>query len=817
MTRNRQSVLIVLLFFGIHFSGYSQDLGDYSKADLKDLTQKVEDQVQFLEFFLNTLGSKDTPARDKDVIIRESYKKIFRDGKVQVEDDLLLDRKVITNKDVTAYLKDIEFFFDEASFKFKVRETKPFLRENGELSFLVSMDRTLTATGLNKEKITNTKARFIEVNVDKKTNELKIASVYTTKLSRDKELEEWWATLSYTWTSYFRNKIGIGEEDTVTVDHLYKISAIDSIDFSGNEYLIELGPLEALRDLKYIDISNTKVVELNPISNVTFLSHLNISNTPTTDIQFIKYSDNLKYLDISNTSIEDISELGNLKSLQTLRAVNTKIISYSVLNSMQALTKLELNNSSFTSIEDIQELKGLKYLDVSGNSLSNLDLLAGLESLTEVNLSQTNIIDLTPLAAISTLKTINVNNTSVSNITPLNNRPNLRMLYADLTEVSESSAEQYARSNRNVLLIHHVETLQSWWAGLSQEWKQALIAVNPRLGIPSPTIEDLTGTLGIDSLDVSGTGINNLNPVLKFKNLNYLAFDDNEIIDLLPLAEMKTIEIISGKNTKIKDLEPLVGMTDLTSIDFRDSPVTGFIMLKSLPKLSYLNLDNSEIDPASIPEFLLSNPKINIIYRSALLEQWWVAIEDSWKTAFKKAYGNGDSEPDLETLHRWTAMPTLKVENSDISNLQALAVFVNLRSLSVSHIPMTDISGLSELKLLEELKITNAPVSDLTVLPILWNLKSLDLSYTAIEDLRPLGQLNELKSMVLTGTNITVLRGLETLTGLEKLDIGGTNVKSLKPVQGLNLKELNCFNTRLNQKAVDAFKKLNPECAVRFY
>jgi Leucine-rich repeat (LRR) protein len=71
--------------------------------------------------------------------------------------------------------------------------------------------------------------------------------------------------------------------------------------------------------------------------------------------------------------------------------------------------------------------------------------------------------------------------------------------------------------------------------------------------------------------------------------------------------------------------------------------------------------------------------------------------------------------------------------------------------------------------------------------------------------------------MVLTGTNITVLRGLETLTGLEKLDIGGTNVKSLKPVQGLNLKELICFNTRLNQKAVDAFKKLNPECAVRFY
>jgi len=817
MTRNRQLILFVLLFLGIHYSGFSQDLGDYSKADLKELTQKVDDQVQFLEFFLNTLGSKDTPARDKDVIIRESYKKIFRDGKVQVEDDLVLDRKVITNKDVTAYLKDIEFFFKEASFKFKIRETKPFLRENGELSFLVSIDRTVTATGLNKEKITNTKPRFIEVNVDKKSNELKIASVYTTKLSRDAELKEWWGTLSYTWESFFRNKIGISEEDSITADHLYKISAIDSIDFSGNEYLIELSPIEALRDLKYIDISNTKVEELNPISNVTFLKHLNISNTPTKDIQFIKYSDKLEILDISNTLIEDISELGNLKSLHTLMAVNTPITSYSVLNSMQALTKLDLNQSGFTSIEDIQELKSLKYLNVSGNNLSNLDLLSSLSGLEEINLSQSNIIDLTPMASLSSLKNININSTAVSNIAPLKSKPKLRILYADLTEISEASAEEYARSNRNVLLIHHVETLQSWWSGLSQEWKGALIAINPGLGIPSPTIENLTSTLGIDSLNVSATGINTLNPVLKFKNINYLAFDDNEITELLPLAEVKTLEIISGKNTKVKDLQPLEGLENLTKVDFRDSPVTGFSILKNLPKLTYLNLDNSEIDAAEIPDFLATNREINIIYRSSLLEQWWDSIDEAWKSAFKKAYGKDNADPSLETLHRWTAMPELKVDNFDLINLQALSVFVNLRTLAVSNVPMTDISGLGELKLLEDLKITHAPVSDILVLPVLTNLQSLDLSYTAIEDLRSLGQLNGLKTLMLTGTNITILRGLETLSSLDKLDIGGTNVKSLKPVQGLNLKELICFNTRLKERAVDSFKKLNPECEVRFY
>lgn len=170
----------------------SQDLGSYSKQEVKDFSQKVEDQIQFLEYFLNTVGSEETSARDKDVIITESYKKIFRDDKVQVEDDLLLDRQVITNKDVPAYLKDVEFFFKDASFKFKVRDVKPFLRDNDELSFLVSMDRTLTAVGLDDEAIENTKPRFVEVNLNPQSNELKIASIYTTKLSRDEELTEWW-------------------------------------------------------------------------------------------------------------------------------------------------------------------------------------------------------------------------------------------------------------------------------------------------------------------------------------------------------------------------------------------------------------------------------------------------------------------------------------------------------------------------------------------------------------------------------------------------------------------------------------------------
>ena len=106
-------IRFLLLFFLIItcLPIYGQDIEGYSKEEITEFSGKVEDQIRFLEYLLNTIGSSETSTRDKDVIIRESYLKIFRDGTVQVEDDLVLDRKVVTNKDVTAYLKDIEFFF----------------------------------------------------------------------------------------------------------------------------------------------------------------------------------------------------------------------------------------------------------------------------------------------------------------------------------------------------------------------------------------------------------------------------------------------------------------------------------------------------------------------------------------------------------------------------------------------------------------------------------------------------------------------------------------------------------------------------------
>lgn len=818
MIKNKHIILFLVLILAHSLPVFSQQaIGDYSKQEVKELGQKVEDQVQFLEFFFNTVGSKDTPARDKDVIIRESYKKIFRDDKVQVEDDLLLDRKVITNKDITAYLKDIEFFFKDANFKFRVREVKPFLRDNDELSFIVTLDRTIVATGLNQETISNTKERFIEVNVDKKSNELKIASIYTTKLSRDQELQEWWSSLPDTWASYFKSNIGLDDCDSVDIEQLYKISSLDSINLSGNQYVMDLVPIEALRELKYLDISYTQIQELNPISNITFLTHLNISNTITKDIQFIKYSDKLTYLDISNTLIIDISELENLKSLTTLKAVETPIISFDVLNSFESLRFLNLKGNGFNNLSNIEELNQLVELDLSSNYLINFEFLAQLEGLESINLQETNIVDMTPLKDLPNLKVVNINQTEVSDLNPLDKIPTLNKIYADRTRIQEWEADEFTRRNKSVLLIHHIENLQTWWNGLTQPWKDVFVKINPVLDQTEPSIEAISSLIGLDSLDLSGSSVLNLGPVLKFKKIVSLYFDNTGITDLSPLADIKTLVKITGRNSKIISLQPLASLANLESVDLRNSPVFSISPLIELTNLKYLNVDHAMIATEEVVNAVFANQNLNVIFRSVELEGWWSSLDETWKGIFMSEFGTLD-EPNIEQLHVLTTFTKLNIESRPISHFKHLEVFINLRDLSIYDVPVTDFSDLHHLDLIENLKISKSPFSDLEVISKLRKLTRLDLSDTGIDDLRPLSVHPQLKSLNTSGTNIKSIRGLDSLYDLEELDIANTNVRSLNPIQGLvNMKKLSCFNTKISKKGVDNFKKLNPECDVRFY
>ena len=113
-----QFLLLQMLVGGmLLLPGISQAQGTQAAED-SSLYMKIEQYkgeaqslVYFIEYMFNVLGDPEASTAEKDVIIQESYLKVFRDAKVQIEDDLVPNRKVVTNKDIPAYLKDITFFF----------------------------------------------------------------------------------------------------------------------------------------------------------------------------------------------------------------------------------------------------------------------------------------------------------------------------------------------------------------------------------------------------------------------------------------------------------------------------------------------------------------------------------------------------------------------------------------------------------------------------------------------------------------------------------------------------------------------------------
>lgn len=815
----RISRYIFLFFlFCLSVVTQAQTIKGYTAEQLTELSTKVEDQVRFLEYLLNTVGNSQTSARDKDVIIRESYLKIFQNGKVQVEDDLVFDRKVVTNKDVTAYFRDLEFFYKNIEFKFNIREIKPGQKENGQVFFSASLDRTLTATGLKGEKISNIKPRFIEVNLDEKSQELKIASIYTTKISRDDELKAWWTSLDPEWKLYFKSRFQLPKTDSVDLGKLYKFVAVDSLNLSGKSQIKHLKPLSELRDLKFLDISNTTIEDLSPISNITFLETLNLSSTPTAAIKFIKYSDRLRDLDISNTKIEDISELANLTNLQVFKASNTSIQSFAVLNQFKSLKTLDLNESGFNTIENIKDLTVLENLSLRKNYILNYSLLSKLSSLISLDLSETNFEDLSPVSSMTDLVYLDITACNIADLSPITSLKSLKKIAADETKITQEDATVFVRNHPEILLIHHVKDLQSWWESLSMAWKNVLVKINPELKIEKPRIEILTQTLNLPVLNLDDSGIESLMPLVRFVALTSISISNNQKVDnILPLQEIKTLRQLTAKNTSVQDGSGLKENVLLERIDLEGSPILSISSLSSLPKLSYLNVNSSRVKEFEFPEFLLIRPDVSIIYRSDSLFSWWEGLNEEWKQVFSEKYKLSTS-PTTEELHHLTAVASLTLERVSFTSLEPLTIFSNLRRLTVFDSPTMTLSPLSQLTKLTSLKLSQIPAIDYLPIAGLVNLEELDLSNTGIEELIALSRLTNLKKLNLSGTNIKSLKGIEPLKKLEELDVASTDLRSLKALEdSIALKKLTCFNTRLTPRIVNSFKESFPKCEVRFY
>jgi hypothetical protein len=775
--------------------------------------KKVRDIVSVLEFMLNALASRETSTRDKEVIITNGYSKIFRDAKVQVEDDLVSDRLVITNKDIVAYLKDVDFFFDDAKFEFTIDGIQGSVNADNKHFYKVSLTRNLKGTTTDGVPVNNTLARFIEINYDLDAQDLKIVSIYTTAFSGKDALVNWWTQLSFEWQAIFKKKLNI--VDSVSTSDLRSIAAIEDLDVSDNEFITSVEPVSFLSKLKKLNISHTKTADLIAIRNLTDLTELAASHTAIKDISVLKYSNNLTRLNIEHTAVADISVVEKMPMLLELNAGNTSVSDFSAVSQLANLEVLNAEGSQISNLSSVESLTKLKELNLSRTQIHDLNSLAHLKELATLEIDSTQVSNLAPLSTVENLKVLHANATAIASLQPLQKLKNLERVYCDQTPIRQPAANAFMAANPKVLVIYDSKDMRVWWDSLPAVWQEILIK-NLKIS-QSPTKEELAKVTSADSINLGANSrIKDLEPLRKLPKLTAILAYNTGITDLAALEALRDIVYLDISETNVADISVTRQLTKLKILQADKSKIENISPLNKLTNLEKVYVDQTGVQDFIAAEFLEKNPKVLLVYKTLHLNRWWKNLSDVWKEVMRSQMP-GDTVASRENLHKLVERTAVTFKDVAVNDLTALNEFVHLRDIDFSGTSITAIPAMENLKSLRSLHATNGPLQNLAFIGQLSALEDLDISNTPIDDLKLLENLEHLKKLNCGGTQIRRIDAVEKMSNLEAFDCSNTRVGNIDPLLPLPLKSLKCYNTKVTSREVEGFKKKKPDCNVVFY
>lgn len=848
-----------------------------SAEDTASYKKQAAQLVSFMEFAFNTLGSKKSEYKEKDIIINQSYIKFFKDAKVQIEDDLLENRDVVTNKDVQAYLKDIDFFFTDVAFKFTIEDITQEVNEKGEIFFMVKTSRNLKGVSIEGKQINNNKPRFIEINLDDAKRELKIVSIYTTRTSEEQEIISWWNNLDSGWRNYFsannvvadsiplRNIIGLGQDflmvssdkpganvipqisDTIRIkantaavfSEIRKIIRAEQIDITGVKGIFSLEPLSVFTSLKHLIITGATVTGLEPIRNLSRLETLKASNSKIASLAPLQYSSSLRNLDISSTFVTDLSPIANFSQLEILDISGIQTDNLSALSNLVNIRQLRMNQSAVRTLDGIENLQVIEILELSGTSITDLTPVRNLANIQRLSFDKTYIADLSPLAGLKLLEYVYFDNTSVSDISPLENIASLKAVYCDKTMIKQAQAMAFHQKRPDVKVIYESEELTAWWNMLPEHWKVVFRSLVKLDNVPDK--EELHELTNIKKLDISGNSfIKDLSPLRKLQSLEFLNVSKTGITEIMPVKDMMNLQTLNISSCAILDLSPVSGLNNLQVLDISSTKISDITSITGLRNLRRLSLNNcvfADISPiyklkrleflyaegasavaSAISQIWDSIPEVLVIYQTQKLNDWWNGLNDAWKNAFNKFEPMGGTLT-TEYLHSIASLKELDLsESKNISDLQPLRMLVRLEKLNISRLPVSDLLPLVSTSRLKDFNCSNTPVTDISPLTGHRKMNSLNISNTQINNIDVIEGFADLKVLDISGTQVARLNPVASCTELEQLDCYNTRISNIKPLENLlSLQLLRIYNTRVSEKNIGKLKAANPKLEVVYY
>lgn len=824
----KKIAILFILLFGMAFGSQAQKL---SKDEVAKYENEINSMIAYLEETMNFLGDSTTSALEKEIVFTESWSKIFIDDKVQIEDDLDVNRNTPINKDVQAYLKDIDFFFKWANFKLDLQSIANSTRDDGTVFFKATLTRHLTAKTITDEAIDNMKNRFVEINLDRQNNSLKIASIYTTKINEKEALRNWWNGLSQSWKTRLGSDVILDDSTTLAelnTSSLSDFSELDAklklvtqkqrVDISGIREIISLEPLSELSDLNWLDISGTSIEDLSPVRNLNKLKVLRANSSLIEDLTALKYNITLEELEVANTTIEDLSVLASLRNLLKLNLNNTQVNRISNLKSCPNLTSLNLGSTRIANVGVLQDLSQLKSLDISNTVVRDLGPISNLKDLQSLNISGSAVSNLQALSGMENLRELYCSNTSISDLTPLKGNRRLSKIYCDHSGIHDAEASAFTQTNPFALVIYDTEALKTWWRELPIYWKAVF---SKQIKVDSePTTEQLHQIINMQELDLSGnTFMQNLMPVSRLTNLRSLNISNTEIGYLQPIQGLANLESLNTSHTYINDLKPLQDMSNLKYLNIMNTPVNDLSALVNDGNIEVIEADSTTIGKSQVVALKEKQRQVTVVYQTEALKAWWNGLDPIWQAIFRNAIGTQSETPNALELQQILDLRELEITPElPIISIEPLTDLMWLERLTINNQGVSDLKPLANKEFLLELNAQNNPIGSLSPIESSTLLELLNIENTQIKDLGPLSKMNNLVTLNASGTIVKSLKPLSNLQKLENLFVNNTNVRSISPVENMpSLKQLKVYNTKVKKRAVEQLQEKRLDLNIIYY
>jgi len=858
-----RQITLLLGFVIVALLLQAQDEPQLTAEEIESYSEQSKQMVKYLEGTLNFLGDPNEVASEKEIIINQSFLKMFESDEVQIEDDLDENREIPISKDVQAYLKDINFFYKTVTFAFEVNSVEQFVNENNQVYFKVTATRELKGITIEDDTVSNNQIRYLEVNLDPYKQDLKIASMYTTQPDVKRELRYWWNNLSAEWRNFFSDKVEavydtlplsrivffedsllvierpeerilfdsviVSEGDTLSFEGVDDsrpivgdiVQLIDTVivgvpDSIPADIALIYKRLHQIDGMKVLDISGDSLLtDLIPVSQLSELIEINLSNSRVTDLSPLRNLNKLEKLNCSGSDVVAIGDLRYASNLVNMDCSQSYISDISVLANFKKLKTLNLSYSAVRSLLPLAGLPILSQLSLSGIKLDKPEEIRELTALTRLDLSNSGFETINPLDSLSQLQNLNIDSTSILQLKPLENLGSLSILQANHTGITDLSPLENLAS----LKIIYCDN-----SGINGEEAMRFMEINENCLVIYNTekLRNWWVEMPENYKIIVRSKMTISNPITTEQMhlvINQTTVDlsgHTEIVTLEPLLMLHRLEELNIEGTPISDLSPLGRLTNLKTLNLNNTKVEDLSPLKTHFNLKTIHCENTQVNNL-LP--LKNNLGLQVVYSDGNgiqqlnvleLQQTLNGCLVIHQTNILQSWWTGLNEAWQSVFRNHLKMD----EQPSPENLQALA---DLSAISINN--NSFIQNLNPLHIfvrMTELNVSKTAVSDISPITTLPNLRVLNLPNNPISDLVTLDQLAKLKELNIENTSVEDLELVGNLNQLSVLNIAGTKIKSLKPIRDLqNLEKLFINNTDI--KSLKSIENMEHLKVIRCY